>query len=388
MTNAVRKNPHSIILLDEFEKAHPDVWNVLLQIMEDGILTDGKGRTVFFRDTVVVLTSNVGSKKVLEVANGYTIDRNLPDATFKPIAVKDADTKITSSSTKPTLTQAELMQKVQNNPKAMSVIQDAMKDQELLKIIQTRYNTPADMASNPIVEKFLGQIWDALDMGGSLDDQEFMAGLFSQVDEQAKQVESEQIYSQTASSRPIAVQSEMYKEMASVVKEELQSVIRPEILNRLDEIIVFEPLQPEALVDIANLLLNDSVNRAKRENNIKFTISNALMQRIVNEGGMDSMFGARPMRRAVQRYFEDTVSEAIISNFIADGDDILVDVSDGGSISNVNIVSLQSGSSMTVEVDEYSGGIGGVASSASNGLSVNGDSITDQRVTDTMTNAK
>jgi len=387
LTNAVRKNPHSILLLDEFEKAHPDVWNVLLQIMEDGILTDGKGRTVFFRDTVVVLTSNVGSKKVLDVANGYTVDRTIPDATFKPIAA-DADNKATKSSAKPTLTQAELMQKVQGNPKAMAVIQDAMKDQELLKIIQTPHNTPADMASNPKVEKFLGQIWDALDMGGSLDDQEFMAGLFSQVDEQAKQVESKQENSVEVTARPIVAQSEMYKEMASVVKEELQSVIRPEILNRLDEIIVFEPLQPDALVDIANLLLNDSINRAKRESKINFTISNSLMQRIVNEGGMDSQFGARPMRRAVQRYFEDTVSEAIVSNFIADGDDVLVDVSEGGSTFSVNIVSLKNGSSMAVEVDEYSGGIGGNASSAANTLSVNGASSSDQKTTETMTNMK
>ena len=68
LTEAVRKAPHSVVLLDEIEKAHEDVLNILLQIMEDGILTDGKGRTVNFKNTILVMTSNVGSKRILEVA--------------------------------------------------------------------------------------------------------------------------------------------------------------------------------------------------------------------------------------------------------------------------------------------------------------------------------
>merc|ERR1711935_106637 len=71
LTEAVRRAPHSVVLLDELEKAHSDVLNILLQIMEDGILTDGKGRTVNFKNTVLVMTSNVGSKRILDVANKY-----------------------------------------------------------------------------------------------------------------------------------------------------------------------------------------------------------------------------------------------------------------------------------------------------------------------------
>lgn len=61
LTEAVRRSPHSVILLDELEKAHPDVLNILLQVIDDGILTDGKGRTVFFKNTIIIMTSNIGS---------------------------------------------------------------------------------------------------------------------------------------------------------------------------------------------------------------------------------------------------------------------------------------------------------------------------------------
>merc|ERR1712045_554830 len=71
LTEAVRRSPHSVVLLDELEKAHSDVLNILLQIMEDGILTDGKGRTVNFKNSILVMTSNVGSSRILELANKY-----------------------------------------------------------------------------------------------------------------------------------------------------------------------------------------------------------------------------------------------------------------------------------------------------------------------------
>ncbi|HAA82336.1 MAG TPA: chaperone protein ClpB, partial [Thermotoga naphthophila] len=86
LTEAVRKRPYSVILLDEIEKAHPDVFNILLQVFEDGRLTDGKGNTVDFRNTIIIMTSNIGSEKILEMSeNGVRIEieRELRN-TFKP----------------------------------------------------------------------------------------------------------------------------------------------------------------------------------------------------------------------------------------------------------------------------------------------------------------
>lgn len=81
MTEAVRRQPYSVILLDEVEKAHRDVFNVLLQLLDDGRLTDGKGRTVDFTNSIVVMTSNIGSKQIMELAGG------LDDATIKEAAM-------------------------------------------------------------------------------------------------------------------------------------------------------------------------------------------------------------------------------------------------------------------------------------------------------------
>lgn len=67
LTEAVRRNPHSVVLLDELEKAHPDVLNILLQVIDDGILTDGSGQTISFKNTVIIMTSNIGSKRILEL---------------------------------------------------------------------------------------------------------------------------------------------------------------------------------------------------------------------------------------------------------------------------------------------------------------------------------
>jgi len=368
LTNAVRKNPHSIVLLDEFEKAHPDVWNTLLQIMEDGILTDGKGRTVYFRDAIVVLTSNAGSKRILEVS------KNHPDASnSEPTSSLIQTSSPSDVQQDEAISQDEIMKKVRSNPKALAVIQEAMKDKELLTLIQSTYNTPADMSSNPKIAGFLSEIWEALDLGGSLDDEKFLKGIFSQVDDQAKKIEQDSSKTNQQSSWRV-LNSEMYAEMVRVVKEELQSIIRPEILNRLDDIIVFEPLTKEALTNIANLLLSESKERAGRDRKLKFTVATPLLNHIVLEGGSNSQYGARPMRRAVQKYFEDTVSEAIVNSFLSDEDDVVVDLSPCKNY--VKIVRMNDGESFEVELDNFGGGIDDSSMLPSaNGSKVNSDDI-------------
>jgi len=200
----------------------------------------------------------------------------------------------------------------------------------------------------------------------TLDDADFMKSLFSQVDSQAQSIERKVANSDLDGQ----INYGMYSEMSAVVKEELQSVIRPEILNRLDEIIVFEPLATKSLTEIANILLNDAIKRAGRGRKLTFSVADNFMRKLVAEGGMDSQFGARPMRRSVQRYFEDTVSEAIVSEFLTDGDAVSIDLSRDESA--VKILRYKDGQVLEVPIDAYNGGIGGGTSNSIQPNGVNG----------------
>lgn len=194
LTEAVRRAPHSLVLLDEVEKAHPDVLNILLQVMEDGILTDGKGRTICFKNTILVLTSNTGSKRILE----------------------------------------------------LSRVHDGRPEYSLLVV---------------------------------------------------------------------------------AVKRELEATMKPELLNRIDEIVVFEPLSDEELTLIAAMMVVEITLRAQMERGIGITVTRALTKKVVEEGRKSAgQFGARPMRRAIQRIVEDPVSDAIVQGFLAEDDSAVFDL--------------------------------------------------------------
>jgi len=196
LTEAVRRAPHSVVLFDELEKAHEDVLNVLLQIMDEGQLTDGKGRKVNFKNTVFVMTSNIGSQKILEASKTATGD-NL--------------------------------------------------DQSL--------------------------------------------------------------------------------DVAEIVKDELESTMKPELLNRIDEIVVFSPLSYDNLRDIASNILSDCAQRAADDQNMSLTVSDELVKMVTREGFQFSgQFGARPIRRAAQRYLEDTMAEAIMREFVNEGDEVYAEI--------------------------------------------------------------
>jgi len=238
LTEAVRRKPHTVILLDELEKAHGDVLNILLQIMEDGILTDGKGRTVNFKNALLVMTSNIGSRRILDVSNRHVVER------------------------------------------AMSSISQ---------------------------------------------DEERMA--------------------------------HEYSELSSVVGEELESTMRPELLNRVDEIIVFSPLAPDDLHRIAGLLLDSTSRRAKEERNIILEAGEQLVERIVDEGGAAaSRFGARPMRRVARRLFEDVAGEAILRGFLQDGETAVIDTERDDQF--ISVKRLSDGDTLSIKVDDVAGGIG------------------------------
>ena len=185
LTEKVKRNPYSIVLLDEIEKAHPDVFNILLQVLDDGRLTDAQGNTVSFENTIIIMTSNAGSN-------------------------------------------------LNNN---------------------------------------------SIGFGGSRIDS---------------------------------------NKMISALKE----TFRPEFLNRVDEIVVFEQLNQEQLLQIVDLMLNDT-KKALDNKDIKLEVSQDAKKTLLNKG-TDIKYGARPLRRAIQRYLEDELSDMILRSELHNGQTVLV----------------------------------------------------------------
>lgn len=198
LTEAVRRKPYSVVLFDEIEKAHPDVFNVLLQVLDDGRLTDNKGRTVNFKNTIIIMTSNLGSD-----------------------------------------------------------------------LIRERLSTRT--ASN-----------------------------------------EEKIIEQTA------------EEVMGLLK----TVMRPEFLNRIDETIVFTPLNKEEIERIVALQLNQTV-KMLRENGIQLSYTPELVSRIAEEG-FDPEFGARPVKRAIQRGLLSELSRRLLEGSVSEGQSIIMDAAPDG----------------------------------------------------------
>ena len=203
LTEKIRKHPYSVILFDEIEKAHPDVFNIMLQILDDGILTDAQGRKVDFRNTVIIMTSNLGAKDILNTASK---------------------------------------------------------------------------------------------LGFASEDKEKDAG----------KSENEKIREK--------------------VMEEVKRAFKPEFLNRIDEIIVFRRLVEEDIEKIAKLML-DSLKKRLEANEITAEFSDEAVA-LISKKGFDPVYGARPLRRAIQSNIEDMLSEEIIDGNIKAGDKITVTVKD------------------------------------------------------------
>ncbi len=199
LTEAVRRKPYSVILLDEIEKAHPDVFNILLQILDDGRLTDSQGRTVDFKNTVIIMTSNVGASNI----------------------------------------------------------------------------------------KGIGKLG-------------FSNGLEEEKDDFAKTKER--------------------------MLEEMRRTFRPEFINRIDEIIVFHPLNEEHISSIVDLMMKDLHKRlADKEMKLEFTPE--AKEKLIKEG-YNPEYGARPLRRAIQRLVEDPLAEELLKGTFVSGDTVVVDVKD------------------------------------------------------------
>ncbi len=199
LTEAVRRKPYSVVLLDEIEKAHPDVFNILLQVLDDGMLTDSQGRTVNFKNTIIIMTSNLGSHLIMERLQSITGEN---------------------------------------------------RDSVLYELRENLF-------------------------------------------------------------------------------EMLRANIRPEILNRIDEIIMFKPLMDTELRQIVDIQLQKIIEMLEKNNDIKLTVSDDAKDWLAKLG-YDITFGARPLKRTIQNHVTNALAEKILSGEILPGDKVTVTVTDSG----------------------------------------------------------
>ena len=401
LTEAVRRSPHSVVLLDEIEKAHEDVLNILLQIMEDGILTDGKGRTVNFKNTVLVMTSNVGSRRILEVCrSGSRLSESEAKAadTVKASSGRtlgDATTVVGEKLTVDPMQPEDVLRRMQNNPQAASLLMQASSDPEIMGAIRTAMSgSPADLRAaaqkSPAISKFLQDVWGAL--SDDEDDENVVVpapnsgldAIRSSVQETISQWDDSETYTfatglidqlDTSSSSSSLERKDhaLYPRLIEVVKEELEAAMKPELLNRIDEIVVFSPLSSADLSLIARLNIAKIVARASEEHSMDLQVSPDLTARIVHEGSANAdQFGARPMRRAAQRYVEDALSDAIIQGFLASGDKATLSLAPPHLDGKDRVLVSSKGETLEVEIEDASGGIGSAPRKSSDDAPVNG----------------
>ena len=198
LTKTIRRRPYSVVLLDEIEKAHPEVFNILLQVLDEGHLTDNYGRTIDFKNTVLIMTSNLGSRNISKGAN---------------LGFHGSDTKTS------------------------------------------------------------------------------------------------------------------YEIMKGKVNDEIERAFNPEFLNRVDETIVFHSLSKQEIGEIVHILMGDIEERLQEED-LKISLTESAVNFLVDKG-YDEKFGARPLKRAIQRHLENPLSEGILGGEFSAGDEILVDLDEG-----------------------------------------------------------
>jgi ATP-dependent Clp protease ATP-binding subunit ClpB len=200
LTEAVRRKPYSVVLLDEIEKAHPDVFNILLQVLDDGRLTDNKGRTVDFKNTIIIMTSNIGSHLIIDNFENIT-----------------------------------------------------------------------DTNRKSVIEKTRNQVFELM-----------------------------------------------------------KQTIRPEFLNRVDEIVMFTPLTIQEVKDIVRLQL-DSIGQMLSQNGVSLTVSDSAIEWLAQDG-FDPLFGARPVKRSLQRNLINELSRRILAGQIDRNSTIKIDADDTGLV--------------------------------------------------------
>ncbi|MFO0703110.1 MAG: AAA family ATPase [Patescibacteria group bacterium] len=271
LTEAVRRKPYSVVLFDEVEKAHPDIFNILLQILDDGRLTDNKGRTISFKNTVVICTSNIGTQLIQDRLLKAQKSRLADDSGAKTETVDGTQKKEFKAGEQSDKKVAELDKKSREFTD--------MKDDDVAK----EYKGAKPNFNEPELEEGFEYEDEA---GGDLSNSQ-------------------------------------YNELKDVVMGELRKFFRPELINRFDEVIVFEPLMFKHMKKIVDLQLK-ALAKLLEEQNMGLTITDAAKEQIVI-AGFDPVYGARPLRRAIQKLLENPISEMIIAKKAQDGDIIIVD---------------------------------------------------------------
>ena len=263
LTDAVRRKPYSVVLFDEVEKAHPDVLNILLQILEDGRLTDSQKRLVPFENTIIIMTSNAAAEEIQQIV------------------------KAERSSTLDTISDTEINNNVENNSLSLTYEDD--------------YSGAIKFLESPITENFLSDIKEQLRI-------EFEKSFrnLKEYDFLEKEIKK------STNSKEKTNTKEKTSNLKSAVLERLSTMFLPEFLNRLDDIIVFQPLKPEELRKICDLMIKDVTERVKVKQ-INLSVEDKVKTKLTREGYNPS-FGARPLRRLVTKYIEDSISEHILKN--------------------------------------------------------------------------
>lgn len=247
LTEAVRKKPFSIVLLDEMEKAHPDVFNILLQLLEDGRLTDNKGNTISFKNTIIIATSNIGSNLIRDFIQKTQVENH----------------KITSQVASK-LTAGETPQYYQGLAAQEPPLNSS--------------HQPPPPAQAPA---------------------QFMATPTSQA------------------------QDANFRKLSKIVIDELNKFFKPEFLNRFDEIVIFEPLTQDNMVRIAKLAVEKLLQMLK-EQQIELQISQTALSQLAKEG-YDPIYGARPLRRLIQRSIENPLAIYLINRTLTASDTVIID---------------------------------------------------------------
>jgi len=272
LTDAVRRKPYSVVLFDEVEKAHPDILNILLQILEDGRLTDSQKRLVPFENTVIIMTSNAAAEEIQQIIK------------------------------------AERSEKREEELENLSGLPSSNNEAQIT--YQDDYSGAIKFLDSPITENFLTDIKDQLRVEfeksfRNLKDYDFLQ----------KEIKKE-------SGKPkIENEKETPSNLKAAVLERLSTMFLPEFLNRLDDIIIFQPLRPEELRKICDLMVKDVAERIKSKD-ILLSVEDKVKVKLTREGYNPS-FGARPLRRLVTKYIEDLLSEYILKNPLAKKNQLL-----------------------------------------------------------------
>ncbi len=300
LTEAVRTKPYSIVLFDEIEKAHPDVFNIMLQLLEDGRLTDNKGNTISFKNTVIICTSNIGSDMIRETLQGtgatpVTVDGGTNAATATPNTQQPVDP---------------------NNPNADPQAPADPNNPQPAQNPNTQQ--PQQAAGNPADPNHQA-VQNLINAQSQQSNQQVQNPASPQTPAAPPQTSG--AASQSIVEDPAA--SGDYKKLSRMLMEQLTKHFRPELINRFDEVVVFEPLTRDNMELIAKLNI-ESTKKMLKEQNVDLQISASALAQLAKEG-YDPAYGARPLRRLIQRSIENPIAIYLIDGSLKGGDTVLVD---------------------------------------------------------------